>query len=205
MQVETPMLVSHKHRFIFIHAPKTGGRSICRTLLPYADCSAAELKERFGLHGHAGLADAIRVFGEDFVSECFTFAFERNPWDKCVSLYYYQLQYWDVFRKPWRSRDPSFSQWFFPFGFWPKKLHTAFHLYSLRGEVAVDFLGKYENLQSDFNHVCRSIGIPELVLPHSNQTHSRNRREYHELYTDRMRRRVERVFRREIELLGYQF
>jgi hypothetical protein len=174
-------------------------------LTPYADCSARELRERFGLAAHASLADAQRVFGEKLVSECFTFAFERDPWDKCLSLYYYQLQYWEAFHKPWRHRNPTFSQWFFPFGFWPKKLSPAFDLYSLHGEVAVDFLGRYENLQSDFNEICRKIGIPELVLPRVNLSDRKPRGGYREMYTDRMRRRVETIFRREIQLLGYQF
>jgi hypothetical protein len=200
------MLVSHKRRFVFIHVPKTGGISVATALKPYCDDDAMRAIKQHGLTKHSGIRQIARVFGWEMLDEYFTFAFERNPWDKCVSLYWYQMERWDRFRKPWRKENPSFEEWFSPFGFWPKKLHSSFRRYSVGGKVSVDFLGKYENLSEDFKYVCRQIGIPEVALPHRNPSTLRPRKkDYRPYYTERMRKRVERTFRREIAMLEYQF
>ena len=34
--------------------------------------------------------------------------------------------------------------------------------------MPVDFIGRFENLQDDFNHVCDKIGIEHKSLPHLN-------------------------------------
>lgn len=33
------------------------------------------------------------------------------------------------------------------------------------GAVSIDFVGKYETLQRDFDHVARTIGLPDMELP----------------------------------------
>ena len=40
----------------------------------------------------------------------------------------------------------------------------------------IDFYGKYETLQEDFDYVCEKIGLPKTKLPHSNK--SRNDRNF---------------------------
>ena len=199
------MLLSHRHKFIFVHIQKTGGTSITAALKPYCDATAlAQIKES-GLAVHSGAAEIIQVLGRDMWDEYFTFCFERNPWSKCLSLYLYQLEHWDWYRKPLRPRRPTFWQWFYPFGLWRKKLKPSFDQYSVDGQIAVDFLGKYENLKDDFAAVCKQIGLPNVELPHRNKSKLGNTFEYRRQYTARMRRRIGRIFHREISLLRYSF
>ena len=40
----------------------------------------------------------------------------------------------------------------------------------------INFYGKYETLQEDFDYVCEKIGLPKTKLPHSNK--SRNDRNF---------------------------
>ena len=39
------MLISHKHKWIFIHVPKNGGSTVTSALSEYADLRGAEYKE----------------------------------------------------------------------------------------------------------------------------------------------------------------
>ena len=49
------------------------------------------------------------------------------------------------------------------------------YVYS-QDRLAVDFIGKFEQLQEDFNRICQSIGIPPRTLPHSNESEAVNRK-----------------------------
>ena len=199
------MLISQRHKFIFVHVQKTGGSSIWRALKPFCDASDFALIERHGLSSHATAGQIIEAVGREVWDEYFTFAFERNPWDKCLSLYYYQLQNWDRYRKLFRPRNPTFRQWFYPYGFLRKKLKPSIRMYSEHGQPCVKFLGRYERLAEDFTEICRRIGIGPVNLPVRNKSRLRQGSDYRPHFTEPMRRRVERVYHREIELLGYSF
>jgi hypothetical protein len=161
--------------------------------------------QRYRLHSHSTASQIIRVVGRQVWDDYFTFAFERNPWDKCLSLYYYQLQHWHRYRKPLRPRNPSFRQWFYPYGFLVKKMRPSFDMYSEDGQISVKYLGRYERLAEDFGEICRRIGLSGVELPIFNKSQLRTDPGYRDQYTAAMRHRIERVFHREIEVLGYSF
>ena len=198
------MLISHQHRFIFIHVQKSAGNSIIAALEPHCEIAAEELNRR-GFPRHAHAAQVRDAVGKRVWDTYFKFAIERNPWDKVLSSYYYQLQNWNRFRKWYRHPWPTFDQWIYPFGFWPKSLPSSFPMYSLVGRPAVDYVGRYETLEQDFATICRQIGLPQLGLPLENRSALRPATSYRDAYTSRTRRRVARVYHREIEHFGYAF
>ena len=77
----------------------------------------------------------------------YRFCFERNPWDKAVSFYF------------WRTRrlddPPSFEEW----ATTPGNLESERSLYMIDGELAVDFVGTYESLTSDLQSVLDRVGL----------------------------------------------
>jgi hypothetical protein len=87
-------------------------------------------------------------------------------------------------------------------------LHPVPHRYQLdwfvdpHGNVIVDFIGKFENLDSDREKVSKRLGI-DKALPHEN---SRARKKhYTEYYNDRTRKLIAERFAIDIEYFGYEF
>lgn len=69
------------------------------------------------------------------------------------------------------------------------------------GEVLVDFIGRFETLEEDFNKVCNRLSI-ERRLPHKNPSKHASYRDY---YNERTCRLVKDAFAQDIALLGYEF
>ena len=95
-------MISHKHKYIYIHIPKTGGNSVEAALLenigiPPERCNdegltKAERQEYRIWYTHGEIDVQHRKLGQYKKwreREYFTFSFVRNPWDRYVSEYFY--------------------------------------------------------------------------------------------------------------------
>jgi hypothetical protein len=106
------VIVSHRHRFIFLRTRKTASTST--ELVLAANCGPDDVITGFCdrdealrplvgarppqnlahpcgfvFYNHAP-AEQVRAAVGDCWSSYFTFCFERNPWDKVISLYYHR-------------------------------------------------------------------------------------------------------------------
>ena len=91
------MLLSHKHKFIFIAVPKTGSTSVRSSLRKYSDYESNSSKREVGhkktsfLKNHSTLSvvkNYIDLKNMNF-SDYKSFGFARNPWDREVSFFKY--------------------------------------------------------------------------------------------------------------------
>lgn len=206
------MLLSHQHRFIFIHIYKNAGVSISQALLPFAADAVSGMLRRlkkkpsisykvtpsYPPHITAqSLADQI---GIDRFRSYFSFAIVRNPWDWQVSLYTYMLNDSQHFQHElirsfknfdeyitWRcTKDPNLQKDF---------------VCNQDGEQLVNRIGRFEYLHEDFQTICARIGIA-TTLPHLNKS---QRRPYQEYYNDKTKELVTQVFKPDIEMFQYEF
>ena len=140
------------------------------------------------------------------VKKYFKFAFVRNPWDRCVSLYFYLFKNekepkmsFDFFLRLFGSGHPVFSSHFCEKGVWDVHYKTQ---YSYIEGASMDFIGRFENLQEDFNITCDRIGIPRQRLPQKNKSKHKH---YTEYYNDETRQIVAEKYAKDIETFGYEY
>jgi len=205
------MLVSHRHRFIFIHTYKTAGTSVRRALEPFVEARwrnrTARLTHRLGLpfprtvplHLTARQARE-RVPGEVF-NRYFKFAFVRNPWDWQVSLYHWMLSHPDHFQHDLIRGLGGFDAYIR----WRVDGNVVLQktlLGDRKGRLLVDHVGRMETVHDDFAEICRIVGVSDVRLPHKNRSFSRDYRGY---YTDETRELIARAFADDIEAFDYTF
>ena len=235
------MLLSHRHRFIFIHIGKTGGTSIELALCRHLGVDLEETRRSPDGEWwkHIWARHLRERVGERTWDGYFTFAFVRNPYDMVLSLYsmYTQYpQYTDPERHPdlyhpWnqyesfrhfiksmgRSQHEPDERWRQPLAqlgvrtqmqVWDdlRNLQTSYLTDSWQarngpGTILVDFVGRYESLQRDFDAVCRTIGLPRLELPRRGAT---EHPPFAQCYDVEMEEIVYRHFATDIERFGYR-
>ncbi len=126
----------------------------------------------------------------------FKFCFERNPWDRVISHYYYKR----------RSESRPTLAKYVDLGRFRRLKRAGFDLYTISGEVAVDRICRFENLTDELEDVRRQLGIPEkLDLPFAKSHFRIDRRSYREILDDDQRMKIADFFKDEINLMGYEF
>lgn len=210
------MLISHSRKFIFIHVYKVAGTSIGNALNKYCDYSSEyknpikKLAVASGLrpsiyskdfNGHITATELRERIPARIFENYFKFAFVRNPWDWQVSLFEYAKQ------TP-RHQEYELTNSFKNFDEYIKwRINGNFNLQKdfisdKNGKLIVDFIGRIENLQEDFQKLCKTLKINNITLPHSN---SSLRKDYRGYYSKESKSLVEKTFAEDIKLFGYTF
>tara|TARA_B100002019_G_scaffold287896_1_gene300602 strand:+ start:662 stop:1243 length:582 start_codon:yes stop_codon:yes gene_type:complete len=191
-------MISHKHKFIFIEVPKTGTTTICYVLKKHF-CG---LQPSVYPDKHLPVDQYKKMFPKE-MQTYFKFGFVRNPWSRVVSLFHRN----EGVQMRKRMTFVEFVDWIqlatdtsVKCNKFPKKNMLGF--FEINNKVNVDFIGKYENLQEDFNIICDKIGIQRQELPHINKSEHKH---YTEYYDEETKKIVAKKFEKDIEYFGYKF
>ena len=196
------ILISEKHDFLFIHIPKTGGNSIQDALKPYAEDKIVCLNglqdgvERFELRNdkyktvkHSTLINYKDELEPEVFDSLTKFTTIRNPWDRCISYYF----------SPHRGKV-----------FWDRELFLKFietikpNSFYIGEYKNIDHILRFENLENDFNNIIKILNLPKIQLAHRNATKSKTK-SYVEYYDDELIKKIENLFKDDIQFGEYTF
>jgi hypothetical protein len=208
--------VNFKHEFIFIHVPKTAGRSVHSSLLDAFNMEYSWPDNNLG--GHVSSVNYQSRYKEEY-DKFFKFAFVRNPWDRLVSAFFYMSNHYIRPQCPFLKRErPHESFETFIKEDLPRfLLHThvrpqSFWVCDEDGEVNVDFVGRFESLNEDFKNVCNKLNAGNQKLKFTNRHDSRKNghgagssKPYWEFYDKQMVDIVGDLFFQDVKTFGYNF
>ena len=190
-----------ENKCIFFHIPKTAGISV----------SLALFGNLGGGHENAQFYKCL--FGKSFDSY-YKFAFVRNPYTRLVSAYEYVKNGNSafggdkLFKKQVLDKYETFDdfvQFWLKDNFHKSRPHfrTQFSYINLNGKVVVDFLGRYETLNEDFQKVAEHLNI-ETNLPTENVTQYDKRSYYEKYYSnEKTVAVVQKIYSDDFETFGY--
>lgn len=201
-------MINHKLKFLYTHYPKCAGTVVRQHLIENYSSGIDHEIEKVQ-YRHCSLTTTLdRLYDlNKEPRDYYMFSFCRNPWDLCVSYYFFMRdkmpKHLERIGKPQNiitkfCMHNSFSD------FVTSDLCTSSYdkIYTYNGQFLIDFVIRQENLNDDFNHVCDVINIPRVDLPIVNSTEHDDYRTYYTLKTVRV---VEDKFKREIEKFNYDY
>lgn len=185
-------MISHTHRCIFVHQRKVAGTSIIRHF--GIDPSMAE----WHLYNDGVLTPEWRTRGP-LERSYLSFSTVRNPFDRLVSAWLYlpstrSRPLIDVLRDPPRTGHD--------FRHLARCQHTIL-VDPATGGLIVDELIRYESLETDFDRIRQTLGLPHRSLDHFNAT--RREHDYRPYFDGETRALATEMFRRDLDAFGYEF
>lgn len=187
-------MISKKRKLLFLHPNKTGGKSI--------EFAMFDKTPKNGSSDHRTLKMYQRKFGNE-INSYFKFMFCRNPWDRLVSIYFAQSQ---ILRKPVEKTFTEFVHRIageFDMNFHGHKSakEQIKWIEDINGQINIDFIGMFENMQKDWNRLCKTLNV-SIPLPHFNKSKHKKYQKYYNLETKAL---VAKLYKKDIEYFGYTF
>lgn len=212
------MIISHKHKFIFIKSRKTAGTSIQVALSKFrgkddiitgshwdfeqnmsvqTQGTGINMDNFFTNHPHPTANDIKNFMGEKW-NNYIKFTFVRNPWDLVVSRYH-----WNMRDNPNDCNISNFQKWVKDGNvFQDDKLSLYYRDSS--GNVITDYIGKYETLELDLELITDLLKLPRLTLETLKKT-TYKKHNYIDYYDPESKKIVEDIFNEDIMFFEYEF
>lgn len=192
-----PYLIGRDKKVIRVHIVKTAGTSLQKSLRFNVP------NKKIGIRKHYFVREIIKIEGEQVWQDAFTFSFVRNPWDRVYSMYRYRLRKGKV-----PSHIIDFKSWVMQ-TLEELKFNPYHHLQShcqwlmdYKGEINLDFIGRFENLSEDISRLSTLIEKP-IKMVHVNQNlpiiH------YSEVYDQELIDVIAKVYKDDIDFFGYDY
>jgi|TARA_B110000114_G_scaffold47269_1_gene50124 hypothetical protein len=207
------MIVSHAKQFIFFAVPKTGTHAVRELLSIHKGADDWEQQVLFGKqlspipeiakiqHGHISAQQIEPYLDKAVWQDYFKFAIVRNPFDRFISICFFLNRQNPLFletplqwmksaiqAKEFRARvlvKPQFLQ-----------------LSDAQGNIAMDYVGRYETLQNSVDEICLSLKVESSQLQKRNTSEHQQYREY---YDEELKSAVEIVYAEDLRRFNYSY
>lgn len=227
-------MICREFNCLYVHVPKTGGQSVEQffidllgldwdsdrgSLLIRRNDNRACGTEKLAHLSASEYVDCAYVSPEEFCG-FFKFSFVRNPWSRILSEYRYRNYFHHL-----SFRDFVLNK--LPKPGWDDEYRHVMPqyemLYDSDGKLLVDFVGRFETLQQDFDQICEQLEIKNSQLPHRNKSDKKSRdlkrtvrnllflngenhkRSMTDFYDDETRAAVAEYYKKDIETFEYSF
>ena len=219
------MIISHEHKFIFIHIPRTAGTRISKSLCesmgvrnwqafigePESLIGPGKSGERCVFPSkwigkkHIKADDLKSQLDDEVWDSYFKFAFVRNPWDRTVSTYLHRRKVASgVVRAIWPESRLLFNAALIAkydlLGY--SSVQQKKYVTNKKGSIIVDFIGRFENLEEDFGCICDRIGLKSTLGSKYDKT---SKVSYKKWYNKIGKKVVQKVNKKDIKKFGYKF
>lgn len=209
-------MISHKHKCIFVHIPKTGGASFENVIWPLRSDKVVEnlrkgfVKPYYNKYQTGGLQHLTsrqikEEVGATVFDAYYKFTIVRNPWEKAVSQYSYMIQKRENLRRfIGMTTRTSFRKYL---NLILEKEHVQWmkqvdFIYDANGQSMVDNIIRFENIDQGFHSIIKHLGIPHTSLPHINKS---KRKHYTKYYDQESIQIVADLYKEDIEAFNYNY
>lgn len=209
-------MISHRHKVVFVHIPKTGGQSIEQMFLEDLGLTwdeRAPLLMRKNDNPAAGPQRLAHLYAHEYVDlgyltqeqfdSYFKFAIVRNPYERIISAYLYRYQG----RRWWRT--PSFK-WFMSQPWGDAFSNTARHLVPQAnyvtdpdGKIIVDKIVSFENLSAEVEALTPRLFGAHRPVPHRNKTQKKKPDRQKARLRAKMGAQIYQMYKTDFELFSY--
>lgn len=188
-------------RCIYVHIPKAAGISINKAL--------------FGNYGggHKTVRSYRKIFGTKTYKSYFKFTFVRNPYSRLLSAYHFLKDGgFHEKDKKWAMENLSaynnfntfVEEWINEENIW-KYIHFKpqyFFVTDMNLELDIDFVGKTENIESDFKLICWELNLENklTIQNKGNKDHT----DWINQYSEISLQKIARIYHQDFKLFRYQ-
>jgi hypothetical protein len=200
-------------RFIYISVPRAASTSVHHVLGLTRKKDRSAIADLGLMDNHARWAVIKQRYGDDEYDRRYKFSFVRNPWDRCVSWYYYHRErgwapYVEITFEKWVQNGMP-HHWKDQNGTSYSAERTPLHQWRFvaddDGTPQVNFIGRIDRLNEDMRHVCEQLGI---AMPERLEARNASRErmpDYRKHYDDKLAARVEVLCAVDIALFEFSF
>lgn len=197
------MIISYKHKFIFLKTRKVAGSAVEKILYNYLgtdDVCTGSLEDNVPMLncnksvGHRPWSWFVKTVPHEW-ENFYTWTITRNPFDTLVSFYYYHRKT----NNPLKITSGTFEEFILNADL---RKFNDWYKYTNNNKILVDKVFKYETLHNDL--------LQDNIIPYNGEllttfvkNNFRDDKSYKSLYTKDMKEKVINEFKFVLEEFGY--